>query len=88
MENSGAKGARTRIIVVGRVRIDHLFLAIAVTSVPYPFRPQMAKVHLRIAFLVSFAVVFMAIMVRAFVPFPTVVPATTPLSPKEPLAFS
>jgi hypothetical protein len=47
--NSGAKGARTRIIVVGRVRIDHLFLASAVTSVPYPFLPQLAKVHLRSA---------------------------------------
>jgi hypothetical protein len=45
-ENSGAKGARTRIIVVGRVRIDHLSLSGWVTSVPYFFRSQMAKVEL------------------------------------------
>jgi hypothetical protein len=36
------------------VRIDHLFLAIAVTSVPYPFRPQMAKVHLSAWLLSAF----------------------------------
>jgi hypothetical protein len=29
------------------VRIDHHFRRIAVTSVPYPFRSQMAKVQLR-----------------------------------------
>ncbi len=41
LENSGAKGAKARIIVAGRVRIsiDHLFWEIAVTSVPYLFRP-------------------------------------------------
>src|SRR5215218_1630582 len=46
VENSGANGARTCIIVVGRVRTRHLFWRIAVTSVPYLFRLQMAKVQL------------------------------------------
>src|SRR5215212_9740398 len=49
LENSGANGARTCIIVVGRVRTRHLFWRIAVTSVPYLFRLQMAKVQLRSA---------------------------------------
>ncbi len=47
LENSGANGATNRIIVVGRVRNKITsFWQIAVTSVPYPFRPQMAKVEL------------------------------------------
>ena len=33
-------------VLTRRCAIDHLILAIAVTSVPYPFRPQMAKVEL------------------------------------------
>ena len=50
-ENDGAKGARICIILVGRVRTgDHLFERSVVTSVPYPFHPQMAKVQLRIPF--------------------------------------
>jgi hypothetical protein len=37
------EGARTRIIVVGRVRIDYLFWRSAVTSVPYPFTSKWPK---------------------------------------------
>jgi hypothetical protein len=47
LENSGAKGVKTRIISFGRVRIDHLSLSGLVTSVPYPFHSQMAKVQLQ-----------------------------------------
>jgi nitrogen fixation/metabolism regulation signal transduction histidine kinase len=47
-ENSGANGASTCIIDVGRVCIDHLSLSGLVTSVPYLFRSQMAKVQQRV----------------------------------------
>src|SRR3954464_5907327 len=47
LENSDAKGVKTCIITSGRIRIDRLFWWTAVTGVPYPFRPQMAKVQLR-----------------------------------------
>src|SRR5215211_1493694 len=46
-EKSGAKGAKTRIIVVGRVRIWFTSFDGSVTSVPYPFFLKMAKVELR-----------------------------------------
>src|SRR5215208_1260918 len=47
-EKSGTKGASTCTIVVGRVRISRSpLLSELVTSVPYPFRLQMAKVQLR-----------------------------------------
>ena len=42
-ENSGANGAKARIISSGRVRTRHLFWRIAVTNVPYPLRSKMAK---------------------------------------------
>ncbi len=46
-ENSGANRVKTRIISAGRVRNKITsFWRIAVTSVPYPFHPQMAKVQL------------------------------------------
>src|SRR5215217_3254791 len=46
-EKSGTKGASTCTIVVGRVRISRSpLLSELVTSVPYPFRLQMAKVQL------------------------------------------
>jgi hypothetical protein len=46
-ENGGTKGVKSRIIWAGRVRTlrSPLFWPIAVTSVPYPLRPQMAKVQ-------------------------------------------
>jgi hypothetical protein len=44
---SGAKGAKTRIIMVGRVRIWFTSFDGSVTSVPYPFFLKMAKVQLR-----------------------------------------
>ena len=45
---SGAKAASTCTIVVGRVGISRSpLLSELVTSVPYPFRSQMAKVQLR-----------------------------------------
>ncbi len=47
LENNGANGAKTRIIPVGRVRESFTSLDGSVTSVPYPFLPQMAKVQLR-----------------------------------------
>jgi hypothetical protein len=48
-ENSGANGAKSRIIAVGRVRTrSPLLWRVAVTSVPYPFRSQMTKVELSI----------------------------------------
>jgi hypothetical protein len=47
-ENSGANGAKTRIISSGRVRTlrPPLFERRLVTSVPYPLRSRMAKVEL------------------------------------------
>ncbi len=47
MEKSGAKGANACTILGGRVRTISItsFWLIAVTSVPYPFRSQMAKVE-------------------------------------------
>jgi hypothetical protein len=51
LENSGASGSKARIIVAGRIRTrSPLFWQIAVTSVPYPFLPQMAKVELVVDF--------------------------------------
>ena len=47
LENSGANGFRTRTIVSGGARIDHLLLGAEVTSVAYLFRLQMARVQLR-----------------------------------------
>jgi hypothetical protein len=44
---SGARGAKTRIIMVGRVRIWFTSFDGSVTSVPYPFFLKMAKVQLR-----------------------------------------
>jgi hypothetical protein len=44
---SGAKGAKTRIIMVGRVGIWFTSFDGSVTSVPYPFFLNMAKVQLR-----------------------------------------
>src|SRR3712207_3605407 len=48
LEKSGAKGANACTILGGRVRTISItsFWLIAVTSVPYPFRSQMAKVEL------------------------------------------
>ncbi len=46
LEKSGAKGAKTRIIVVGRVRIWFTSFDGSVTSVPYPSFLKMAKVQL------------------------------------------
>ena len=47
LENSGAKGVKTCTILGGRVRNSITsFWLIAVTSVPYPFHSQMAKVEL------------------------------------------
>ena len=46
LENSGTNGAKTRIILVGRVRISITSLSGLVASVPYPFRSKMAKVEL------------------------------------------
>ena len=47
LEKSGAKGANACTILGGRVRTSITsFWLIAVTSVPYPFRSQMAKVEL------------------------------------------
>ncbi|MDQ3251786.1 MAG: hypothetical protein M3P86_05725, partial [Actinomycetota bacterium] len=47
LEKSGANGAKTRIISVGRVRIlrSPLLAETGDESVPYPFRSQMAKVE-------------------------------------------
>ena len=55
LENSGAKGPKTCIIVVGRVRIDPFFWQIAETSIPYFFRSLMTKVELR---KVDYALIF------------------------------
>jgi hypothetical protein len=46
-EKSGAKGAKSRIIVVGRVGIWFTSFDGSVTSVPYSFFLKMAKVQLR-----------------------------------------
>src|ERR671912_1753098 len=46
-EKSGAKGAKTRIIMVGRVRIKFTSFDGSVTSLPYPLFLKMAKVQLR-----------------------------------------
>src|SRR3954464_13721437 len=53
LENSDAKGVKTCIITSGRIRIDRLFWWTAVTGVPYPFRPQMAKVQLRMHLILA-----------------------------------
>src|SRR5215217_2819545 len=45
LEKSGANGANACTILGGRVRTRHLFWQIAVTSVPYRLRSQMAKVE-------------------------------------------
>jgi hypothetical protein len=45
-EKSGAKGAKTRIIMVGRVGIWFTSFDGSVTSVPYPSFLKMAKVEL------------------------------------------
>jgi hypothetical protein len=46
---SGANGASSCMIVVGRVCIDYLSLSGLVTSIPYPFRLQMAKVQKKLS---------------------------------------
>jgi hypothetical protein len=46
LEKSGAKGAKTRIIMVGGVRMWFTSFDGSVTSVPYPFFLKMAKVQL------------------------------------------
>jgi hypothetical protein len=48
-ENRGAKGATARIISSGQ-HFDHLSLGGLVTSVPYPFCSQLAKVELQARF--------------------------------------
>jgi hypothetical protein len=47
-EKSGAKGAKTRIIMVGRVGIWFTSFDGSVTSVPYPFLLELAKVQIRL----------------------------------------